>query len=118
MEKEFVNGLMVKPPHEKAPDFVKGKISIKREELIQWLQGKNDEWINLDLKESKNGKWYAEVNNWKPESKPLNTGYTQNAQQTPQNAPGWPPQEFVPPPTPERQPPPMDNGFNLDDIPF
>lgn len=65
-EIEFINGLMVKAPHERAPDFVKATISIKREELIAWLQGKNDEWINLQVKESRGGKWYAAVDDWKP----------------------------------------------------
>ena len=68
-EKEFVSGLYVKPPHEKAPDFVKFQISIKRADLGNWLRGKDDEWINLQVKESQNGKWYAEVDNWKPQNK-------------------------------------------------
>ena len=66
-EKEFVSGLYIKPPHEKAPDFVKFSISIKRADLGNWLRGKSDEWINLQVKEAKSGKWYAEVDNWKPE---------------------------------------------------
>jgi hypothetical protein len=66
MDKEFVDGLIINPPHEKAPDFVKAKISIKRKDLGNWLRGKDDEWINLDVKVSKGGKWYAEVNTWKP----------------------------------------------------
>jgi hypothetical protein len=60
----FVDGLMVKPPHEKAPEFVKGKISIKREALIHWLEGQGGDWINLDIKVGKSGKWYAQVNEW------------------------------------------------------
>lgn len=63
---EFVDGLIVKAPHENAPDFVKCAISIKRSELISWLTTKTDDWINLDVKESKGGKWYASVNNFKP----------------------------------------------------
>jgi hypothetical protein len=63
---EFVNGLMVKAPHQNAPDFVKCSISIKRADLGNWLRGKSEEWINLSVKESKGGKWYAEVDNWKP----------------------------------------------------
>lgn len=63
---EFVDGLIVKPPHAKAPDFVKASLSIKREALIAWLQGRDGEWVNLDVKESRNGKWYASVNDWKP----------------------------------------------------
>ena len=67
---EFVNGLMIKPPHEKAPDFVKCAISIRREELMTFLMGKTDEWINIDVKSSKKtGKWYAQVNHFKPESR-------------------------------------------------
>lgn len=64
---EFVDGLIVKKPHENAPDFVKCSISIKRADLGNWLRGKQDEWINVDVKESKNGKWYAAVNDFKPE---------------------------------------------------
>jgi len=63
---QFVDGLIVKAPREGAPDFVKGSVSIKREELIAWLSNKPDEWINIDIKESKGGKWYAAVNDWKP----------------------------------------------------
>lgn len=63
---EFVDGLIVKAPHAKAPEFVKGSISIKRKDLGNWLRGKDDEWINLVIKESKGGKWYAAVDTWKP----------------------------------------------------
>lgn len=85
-EKEFVNGLIVKAPNEKAPDFVKCSISIKREELMTFLVSKQpDEWINLDVKVSKGGKWYAEVNNWKPEAQ---AGMpAQQPQQPSQNSP-------------------------------
>jgi len=65
-EKEFVDGLIVKAPRDVAPEFVKASLSIKRKELVEWLNKKQDEWINLDVKEGKSGKWYAEVNNWKP----------------------------------------------------
>jgi len=64
---EFPNGVIFKLPRQGAPDYVKGSISIKRAELIQWLNGKSDEWINLDLKVGKSGKAFASVNNWKPE---------------------------------------------------
>lgn len=67
-EKQFVDGLIVKTPHPRAPDFVKLEISIKRKELGNWLRGKSDEWINIQVKESKGGKLYAEVNEWKPDA--------------------------------------------------
>ncbi len=69
-EKEFVPGLYVKPPHEKAPDFVKFSISIKRADLGNFLRSKSDEWINIQVKESQGGKWYCEVDNWKPNENP------------------------------------------------
>lgn len=68
-EMEFVNGLIVKAPHPNAPSFVKASISIKVEDLGLWLREKHkagDEWVNVDVKESKNGKWYAAVSNYKP----------------------------------------------------
>ncbi len=66
-EKEFIKGLFVDAPRQGAPDFVKMSISIKRKDLGNWLREKSDEYINIDVKESKAGKLYAEVNNWKPE---------------------------------------------------
>lgn len=70
---EFVDGLIVKAPHEKAPDFVKAQISIKVADLGMWLREKHkagEEWVNLDVKEAKSGKWYAAVNTYKKESEP------------------------------------------------
>ena len=67
-EKKFVDGLIVKPPREQAPHFVKCVISIKRQELGNWLRQESDDWINLDVKVAKSGKWYAEVNTWKPQA--------------------------------------------------
>ena len=71
MEKEmdFPKGFIVKAPRDNAPDFVKASISIKREELIEWLSSKEGDWINLDVKEAKSGHWYASVNAFKPQAK-------------------------------------------------
>lgn len=71
---EFVDGLIVKAPNPKAPDFVKASISIKREELIDWLSSRSGDWVNIDVKESRNGKWYAAVNTYQPKGdKPQRT---------------------------------------------
>jgi hypothetical protein len=67
-QKVFVDGLLAKQPDEKAPDWVKCKLSIKREELASWLAGQSEEWLNVQVCESKSGKWYAEVDTWKPKS--------------------------------------------------
>ena len=71
-DKIFVDGLIAKKPSDKAPDFVKANLSIKVEDLGKFLREKykaGEEWVNVDIKESQNGKWYAEVNTWKPEKK-------------------------------------------------
>jgi hypothetical protein len=76
-EKNFVDGLLVKLPDDNAPDFVKLKLSIKLDEFGPWVsaQKANDpkiEWLNIEIKEGRSGKWYAERNMWKPsdDSKP------------------------------------------------
>ena len=72
-EIEFVNGLLIKAPHPKAPDYVKASISIKVEDLGKWLREKfkaGEEWVNIDVKEAKSGKWYAAVSTFKPQQKP------------------------------------------------
>ena len=64
--KQFVNGLIVKR-NDKAPDFVLCSLSMKVDELIQFLQANNNGgWVNVDCKRGKSGKLYAEVNSWKP----------------------------------------------------
>lgn len=65
---QYINGLIVKAPNERAPEYVKAKLSIKRAELIEWLRGQTGDWINADVKVSQNGKWYAAVDAWKPNS--------------------------------------------------
>lgn len=68
MEKKFVDGLIFKRPKEGAPEFVKGKLSIKVNEFIEYLKAnQNEGWVNLDLLKSKDGtKLYFVLNDWKP----------------------------------------------------
>ncbi len=67
-EKIFADGMRYEPPSDKAPDWVKGKISIKVEAFIKFLQAQENErgWINLDIKVSKGGNYYVELNTYKP----------------------------------------------------
>jgi hypothetical protein len=70
-DKEFVPGLFAKAPHENSPDFVKMGLTIKVKDLGNFLREKNqagEEWVNIQVKESQGGKWYAEVDNWKPDA--------------------------------------------------
>ena len=66
--KKFVDGMRFELPSEKAPDFVKGKISIKVDSFINFANANKTEsgWLNIDLKVGKSGKAYAELNEWKP----------------------------------------------------
>jgi hypothetical protein len=68
MEAKFAQGMIVKYPHDNAPDYVKARINIKVTEFVQWLQesAQGQEWINLDLKESQKGGLYAQLDTWKP----------------------------------------------------
>jgi hypothetical protein len=62
-EKTFIAGMIYKAPHPNAPDFVKGSLSIKVSEFSAFAQQHQKEgWLNIDLKESKGGKLYAELN--------------------------------------------------------
>lgn len=73
MEKNFTDGLIAKKPHENAPDFIKARISIKTEDFVRWLEQNTNGagWCDIDIKESKGGKWYGERNTYeKPDSAP------------------------------------------------
>lgn len=65
-EVKFIDGLIVKAPRDGAPDFIKLCLSIKRLDLIAWLQQQDGEWVNADVKEARSGKLYAAVDDWKP----------------------------------------------------
>lgn len=70
----FIDGLHFDKPHENAPDFIKGRISIHAKRLVDWMR-ENKQYMsengffNLDLKKSKAGKLYLAVNTFKPEKK-------------------------------------------------
>lgn len=71
-ENKFVPGMFAKAPREGAPEYIKCAISLKVAELGQFLREAykaGDEYVNVDIKVSKGGKWYAAVNTWKPEKK-------------------------------------------------
>lgn len=66
-EKVFIKGMIFKAPRERAPSFVKGSLSIKVDELVEFLhQHSKNGWVNINLKEAKSGKYYAELDTWVP----------------------------------------------------
>ena len=99
---KFIPGLFFKDKHENAPDFVICKGSIKVADLVQFLSTVDGEWVNFDLKRSKDGKPYAAVDDWKPQG---------GQQQGQRPSRGQPPARQQ-----QRQAPPQDD-FN-DPIPW
>ena len=65
-EKVFADGFIFKR-NENAPEFVVGSMSIKVDEAMAFLaQNETKGWVNLDVKLSKGGKYYVELDTWKP----------------------------------------------------
>lgn len=59
--------MIVKPPRENAPDFVKGHLAFKTEEFVKFLEEhtKPDGWVNVDLLLKKDGEgMYGALNAW------------------------------------------------------
>ena len=74
---DFPKGFFLNKPSDRAPDFIKGKLNIKIKEAVDWLSGlavMNEEWVTLDLKESREGKYYASINDFKPNGRPKDEG--------------------------------------------
>ena len=80
-EKVFADGVIFKKPHENAPDFVKGSLSLKMKDLIEFAKKYHkDGWLNLDLLESRGGKYYAALNTFEPKKQ---SGSESAAQEAP-----------------------------------
>lgn len=62
-EKVFAKGFIFKR-NDKAPEFVVGSLSLKSSEAIEFIKQQGKEWINLDVKKSKEGKFYIELNTY------------------------------------------------------
>ena len=79
-EKEFVNAIRAYRPHEKAdyavtqPDGSKGfvvtKLTVFRDELLDFLAKRPEEKLRLDVKVDRKGNFYCEVNTWMAEQPP------------------------------------------------
>ena len=59
--KEFAQGIIFKR-NDNAPDWAIGKLSFKVDEAINFLKSKEKKgWVNLEVKKSKEGKFYIEL---------------------------------------------------------
>ena len=67
--KVYPKGLFINEPNEGAPDFVKGRMSIKVVDLVTFLNENKNEagYVNLDLLQGDKG-MYSVLNDWKPSS--------------------------------------------------
>jgi hypothetical protein len=67
-DKKFAKGFYGKQPRQSAPSFVKGTISIKLDDAIEWLEANVNEkgYINLDILDGKEDKLTICLNEYKP----------------------------------------------------
>ena len=69
MEKQFAKGFIFKR-NDNAPEWAIGKLSIKAQEAIQFINEKNNGgWLNLEIKKSKEGKFYIELDTYEAKQK-------------------------------------------------
>ena len=72
-DNKFAKGIFFDKPRPNSPEFVRGRLSIKKLEAIAYLSALEPSeagFINFDLLKSKDGtKLYFTLNDWKPEKK-------------------------------------------------
>ena len=70
MEKQdpiFPKGVLFKKPRDGAPDFIRGHLSFKVDEAVEFLKAnEKNGWVNIDIKKSKEGKTYLQLDTWVP----------------------------------------------------
>lgn len=77
----FAEGIYLNTVSDRAPEFIKANVSIHIDKAIAWLETQKanaDEkgYIRLTGKESKEGKRYFQLDQWKPTQ--ANTGTTED----------------------------------------
>ena len=72
--KVFADGFSFKR-NDNAPEFVVGRQSVKVDEAVTFLQQhQKNGWVNIDIKQSKKGTYYCELDTW--EAKPQTSAPT------------------------------------------
>jgi hypothetical protein len=64
-EKVFAKGYIFKK-NDNAPEWVVGRLSLKKDEAIAFIQSQGNEWINLNIARGQQGNYYIELDTWKP----------------------------------------------------
>jgi len=70
-DRVYAPGMSWKQPNDAAPDFIKAKLGINVEEFVAFLEEnkKEDGWVNFEMKESQDGRYYFELDTWVPKPK-------------------------------------------------
>jgi hypothetical protein len=72
-DKKFASGIFFNKPHQNAPDWVLGSISIRPQDFVSWLHEQDPDdkgYIRLQVAVSKSsGKPYVALDTWKREQK-------------------------------------------------
>lgn len=73
----LAKGFIFRPKKESAPNFVVGSLSIKTSDAIETLKAHTKgEWVNMNVKISKGGNYYVEIDTWEPTSTQQNESST------------------------------------------
>ena len=70
-ESVLTDGMYFNEPSERAPDFIKGSLSIEPKQFTEWLRknyNKDEKYIRIDLMISKAGRAYSKLSTFKPNS--------------------------------------------------
>jgi hypothetical protein len=72
-DKIFADGFHFDKPRENAPSFVLGRISVRVNDAITFLNDHKNErgFVTIDVKESKAGNVYCELDTYRPTNKPV-----------------------------------------------
>lgn len=70
----FPTGIRVFAPHENAPEFIKGALVIESLKFAAWLGQQPEGNVRLDIKQSRKGSWYLQVNTWKADTSKQSKG--------------------------------------------
>jgi len=69
-DKVFADGIIFKR-NDNAPAWAVGKLSVKVEEAISFLQANSKKgWVNLNINQGQSGKYYIELDTWEATGKP------------------------------------------------
>lgn len=83
MSRQFIPGLRIFPPKGKTPDFIKFNGILTKKELMDFLETVDSDELRFQVKESKKGGYYVEIDTWNPDTaeppkdlfvRPMDTG--------------------------------------------